>query len=578
MKIALAQINTIVGDVSGNLKLAKDFIEQAEKQGSDLILFPELLTTGYPPKDLLFREDLIDLNLEAKDELVKLTENISATIIFGYVERTNKNGCKPLYNAACVASGGKVIQTRFKTLLPTYDVFEEYRYFEPGPKVFEPFEIKGRKVGVIICEETWNNDYWVNNLYDIDPVAEMVKAGATDIACINSSPYRIGIPETRRKMIAKLCIKHDVTFSYVNQIGYNDEVGFDGNSFVLNKAGKVIAFGLPFYQEIVYADTVNGQAVSESSYQFDWQLVAINALTTGIKDYCGKIGIKGPAIIGLSGGIDSALVAYLATVALGKDQVIGVGMPSEFSSEGSVTDAEMIAKKLGIRFLLEPIKSQHNEFRNAVDSMLMQNGESTMVPSCSESGVTDENLQARIRGMLLMALANYYNGIVLSTGNKSEMAVGYCTLYGDMCGGLASISDLYKTQIFDICKYINTTLKDEIIPWNTINKPPSAELRKDQKDSDSLPPYETLDAILFKYVDEAKSPKQIAKEMLTLDAEIKYEKATGRNLKNDIVWTCNAVIRNEFKRKQSPTGLKVSQKLFKYGWTQPIVHKLKTVI
>jgi NAD+ synthase (glutamine-hydrolysing) len=283
-------------------------------------------------------------------------------------------------------------------------------------------------------------------------------------------------------------------------------------------------------------------------------------------------------IIGLSGGIDSALVAYLATVALGKDQVIGVGMPSEFSSEGSITDAEMIAKKLGIRFLLEPIKSQHNEFRNAVDNMLMQNGESTMVPSCSESGVTDENLQARTRGVLLMALANYYNGIVLSTGNKSEMAVGYCTLYGDMCGGLASISDVYKTQIFDICKYINKTLKDEIIPWNTINKPPSAELRKDQKDSDSLPPYETLDAILFKYVDEAKSPKQIAKEMLTLDAEIKYEKATGRNLKNDIVWTCNAVIRNEFKRKQSPTGLKVSQKLFKYGWTQPIVHKLKTVI
>lgn len=580
MKVALVQINTIVGDVDGNLSKAEKYIQQVDKN-VDIILLPELLTTGYPPRDLLFREDLIETNLEAKEKLIKLTENFESTIAFGYVERSDTDGVKPIRNAICIAHKGKVLQTRFKTLLPTYDVFEEYRYFEPGLKTFEPVEINGIRVGFVICEEAWNDkDFWKHHLYDVDPVAEMVKAGAQFICCINASPYRKGIAQTRRNMISQNCTKHGVAFAYVNQTGYNDEVGFDGNSFVCNKRGDIIAHGLCFTEQTITCDLAD-QPLPPMAYEIPWQQEVLLALQNGIKDYFDKLGIKGPAIIGLSGGIDSALVAYLATMALGKDRVIGIGMPSVFSSEGSVSDAELIAKKLGIHFVVEPIKEQHISMRKAVrniSSGLFSNTFRTLFDQpfreVEDSGITDENLQPRIRGMYLMAISNYFNGIVLSTGNKSEMAVGYCTIYGDMCGGLAVISDVFKTEIFDLCKFINEIARDEIIPWNTINKPPSAELKKDQKDSDSLPPYETLDKILYRLVDEGKSPKKIYGELVTVGALVEYLRETNRSLEKDIIWTCRAVSRNEFKRKQAPTGLKISAKHFKYGWTQPIVHKL----
>jgi NAD+ synthase (glutamine-hydrolysing) len=589
MKIALAQINTIVGDVDYNLAKAEEYIKVAHQAGADVVLLPELVTTGYPPRDLLYRKDLISRNIRAKDFLVELTRTIPVVIAFGYVERTETDGMKPLYNAACIAQNGKVLQTRFKTLLPTYDVFEEYRYFEPGPHRFEPVDVKGVKVGLIICEEAWNDkNFWQKHLYSFDPVSEMAKAGAEYIFCLNSSPYRKGVADVRRKMIAQHCKSNHVGFAYVNQVGFNDEVGFDGNSFTMNSNGDVVSRCTPFIEVLDIVDTESAKPLPTSLLDIPWQEEVLGALRLGVKDYFGKLGFTGPAIVGLSGGIDSAIVAFIAREALGTNRILGVGMPSEFSSPGSISDAEKIAKKLGIRFVVEPIAKQHDGMRVAIDNINeslyrehASNPYKRATPlfnrefvKCQDAGVTDENLQARIRGIYLMGLANYYNGLVLSTSNKSESAVGYTTLYGDMCGGLAVISDLPKTMIFELCSYINLVSREEIIPWNTINKPPSAELRADQKDSDSLPPYETLDAILYRFVDEAKCPREIIDEMATVTAEVKYLSETNRNLKEDIIWVCNAVSRNEYKRKQSPTGLKVSAKLFKYGWQMPIVHRL----
>lgn len=588
MKIALAQINTVVGDVSGNVEKAvltlKKFGDQA-----DLIVLPELLTVGYPTRDLLYRKDLISSNIDAADILIRATKETRAAVVFGCAQPNIVDGGKPLFNAAFAAAGGQKVNERHKSLLPTYDVFEEDIYFEPGTKDdFKVFSINGTNVGVIICEEAWNqSEFWPKHLYPFDPVAEIVKAGAQQIVVINSSPYRRGIPQLRRQMIAAHAKRHGVGIAYVNQVGYNDDVGFDGNSFAVNGGGEMIAHVQSFTEDAILFDTFD-RPIPEITYEIDWQHEIIQALILGIRDYFGKQGINGPALIGLSGGIDSALVAFLATQALGKERVVGIGMPSQFSSRGSVSDAEQIAKKLGIHFAVQPIVVAHSDMRRAVDCMNhyltggKPDGSGPPAPElfgrkivmCEDSGVTDENLQARIRGTYLMALANYYNGLVLSTGNKSEMAVGYCTLYGDMCGGLAVISDVYKTWVFDICRYINEMHRAEIIPWNTINKPPSAELRKDQKDSDSLPPYELLDEVVVRYVEQGKHPQEIIDDLVTEDRAMAYLGTHNRTIQDDIVRVCRMICRAQFKRIQSPTGLKVTARLFKMGYRLPIVHKL----
>lgn len=603
MKIGIVQLNTIVGDIEENVAKGILAIEANVNSGAEIIVLTELFTIGYPPKDLITRKDQVKLNEYGLGKIIKYSKDIPEKIIIvGYVERNYVVGEKANFNSAVAIKNGAIIASRRKELLPTYDVFAEDRYFQPGTREYNAansiFEFNGKKIGLIICEEAWNDqEFWKEIIYDHDPVEDSVKNGAEYIISINASPYRMGVVETRHNMVSAHCKKHNIGFCYVNQVGYNDDVGFDGSSFVMNKNGEFVYNSPMWRQDIVVVDTESDPVEYSKP---EWQQEVLGALTTGIRDYWQKLGIKGPAIIGLSGGIDSALVAFLATASLGAKNVIGVGMPSEFSSSGSVSDAEKLAQALGIRFAIEPIQSAHTQIRIAVDdvndqlftkddngmqkTLSMIRGTNTPVVQeifgknrirIEDSGVSDENIQARIRGIYLMTLANFYNGIVLSTGNKSEVAVGYCTIYGDMCGGLSVISDLYKTKVFDLCRWINETTKQEIIPWNTINKPPSAELRKDQKDQDSLPPYDVLDTILEMFVEKAMSPEEICAKYASVDASAKYLVATNRNLVNDIYWVCQMVIRNEFKRKQAATGLKLTSKMFKDGWQYPIVHKMK---
>lgn len=593
MNIGIAQLNTVVGDVRGNMAKARIAMKDMKNQGAEIAVFPELFTTGYPPRDLLLRNNLINDNLQARGEMIAISKEFGLTVVFGYVQPNLADGQKNFFNAVCVARDGACLFIRHKTTLPTYDVFSEDRYFQPGELSFPTFELDGKRIGVVICEEAWNDStFWKEHLYKVDPVAELVGRGAEYVIAINASPYRMGITDTREEMIRSHCLKHHIGFCYVNQVGYNDDVGFDGASFGMNTSGEIIA-KLPFAQETVETFSTAQTALSEKVLAINgcsmWEEQVVHMLTMGIRDYFGKLGIKGPAIIGLSGGIDSAITAFLAVNALGRDRVIGVGMPSQFSSEGSVADARKLAKKLGIVFAVQEIKPAHQNIRDSIDGINQQIFFGIHHPGAEkeidvfgrhglviteDSGVTDENIQARIRGIYLMGLANYYNGIVLSTGNKSEVAVGYCTIYGDMCGGLSVISDLYKTKVFDVCRWINSVYHDEIIPEATIDKPPSAELRANQKDQDSLPPYPILDEILYHFIELSETADEIAKKVADYDRSMKYRSVYNRNLEDDVYWVCQTVIRNEFKRKQAPTGLKLTEKLFKAGWEYPIVHKL----
>lgn len=591
MNIGIVQLNTTIGDVEGNMKKALDAVQKLSGEGVDLIVFPELFITGYPPRDLIYRKDLIDANMTASNQIINWSKDFNTPITFGWIEPNAQDGQKAFFNAITTAKDGQVINHRRKTLLPTYDVFAEDRYFQAGDveKEFRTFLINGVKVGVIDCEEAWNDPaFWKHRLYSFDPVSKMVEDGAKYIVICNASPYRQGIVQQRHQMMSAHCRRHSIECVYVNQVGYNDDIGFDGNSFAMNARGEVVFAAATFREEVSSFDT-SAMRIPDSVLDIPWQQEVILAMQTGVRDYFTKLGINGPAIIGLSGGIDSALVAFIAATALGKNRVIGVGMPSEFSSEHSKNDAAQLAIKLDIHFVIEDIFDPHEKIRRAVNGIndkLFTNIISKVGPSgftgklfdrervkVEDSGVTDENIQARVRGIYLMALANYYNGMVLSTGNKSELAVGYCTIYGDMCGGLAVISDLMKTKVFEVCRWINETMRNEIIPWNTINKPPSAELRAGQTDQQSLPPYETLDEILAQFVEESKTPDAIANGM-SYDRAMKYKSSTGRELVKDVYWVCQTVVRNEFKRKQAPTGLKLTKKMFKNGWEHPIVHKL----
>ncbi|HIA03785.1 MAG TPA: NAD+ synthase, partial [Myxococcales bacterium] len=499
MKLGLGQINTTIGDLDGNLAKMSAYAEQALEQGCSLVLFPEMAVTGYPPLDLLDRPSFVAAAEKALDEWAKTLPNIS--VIVGNVAVNPAKQGRSLWNAAVLVTGGKVHSVHPKTLLPTYDVFDEDRWFEPLQGEPQLGIVGAMKLGITVCEDIWNAPLHREHArYHSDPVAKVVAQGAQIIINISASPFAVEKSALRQELLIRKAREHGVPVVFLNQVGGNDGLIFDGRSLVVSAEGQVVAQGSAFQEELLVVDLDElPEAISVSTPLPEADIC--NALTLGISDYFSKIGLK-KAVVGLSGGIDSAVTAVLAVDALGSDNVVGIGMPSEFSSQGSIDDAQSLAENLGICFHLLPIQPPLVEIRSVLDEVL----------GPKPWGVADENLQARLRGMILMAYSNKHGHLVLSTGNKSELAVGYCTLYGDMCGGLAVISDLPKTMVFRVARHLN---KDgERIPENTITKPPSAELRPDQRDDQSLPPYELLDHILQLYVEERLEVSQIVEHGL----------------------------------------------------------------
>ena len=555
MKICLAQINPTVGAFEQNVKKICRFINTAKKKGADLIVFPEMCIVGYPPKDLLELSGFVDSNLKALEEVRNNVTGISA--IVGFVDRNAGQRGKNLYNAAAYINNKEIVSRHYKSLLPTYDVFDEDRYFEPAHSI-SLAKISGRKSGISICEDAWGaNIIWHRKIHHKDPVESMIRQGAEIIINISASPFTIGKQDERLKMLTSHAKKYNVPIVFVNQIGGNDDLVFDGNSLVINKKGVIVDKALSFEEDLLMVEfkgpDISAGGSKPSSVGKRTQAGAdegeiesvYDALVLGTRDYVRKCGFK-KAVIGLSGGIDSAVTAVIAARALGKGKVLGVTMPSGFSSKGSVKDSKALAKRLGIAFENIPIKSVYNAYTKTLSGVF------TGLPF----DVTEENLQARIRGKILMAISNKHGYLVLTTGNKSELAVGYCTLYGDMCGGLAVISDIPKTMVYGIAEYINR--RKEIIPIDTIEKPPSAELRPGQKDQDSLPPYDILDGVLRAYVEESKDIDDIV--------------GIGFNetLVKDII---KKVDTNEYKRKQAAPGLKVTSKAFGTGRRMPLAQR-----
>ena len=555
MKICLAQINPTVGAFEQNVKKICRFINTAKKKGADLIVFPEMCIVGYPPKDLLELSGFVDSNLKALEEVRNNVTGISA--IVGFVDRNAGQRGKNLYNAAAYINNKEIVSRHYKSLLPTYDVFDEDRYFEPAHSI-SLAKISGRKSGISICEDAWGaNIIWHGKIHHKDPVESMIRQGAEIIINISASPFTIGKQDERLKMLTSHAKKYNVPIIFVNQIGGNDDLVFDGNSLVINKKGVIVDKALSFEEDLLMVEFKGpdisaggskpgpvGKRAQAGAGEDEIESV-YDALVLGTRDYVRKCGFK-KAVIGLSGGIDSAVTAVIAARALGKGKVLGVTMPSGFSSKGSVKDSKALAKRLGIAFENIPIKSVYNAYTKTLSGVF------TGLPF----DVTEENLQARIRGKILMAISNKYGYLVLTTGNKSELAVGYCTLYGDMCGGLAVISDIPKTMVYGIAEYINR--RKEIIPIDTIEKPPSAELRPGQKDQDSLPPYDILDGILKAYVEESRDIGDI------------IGRGFDEKLVKDII---KKVDRNEYKRKQAAPGLKVTSKAFGTGRRMPLAQR-----
>ena len=542
MRVALAQINPTVGDIAGNARMMSQFIRRARNENADLCIFPELSLVGYPPKDLLLAPHFIDENLKALASLAAEVRGID--VIVGYAEKNASPVGRPLHNAVALLRDGSVVSRHFKTLLPTYDVFDESRYFEPGKAAVELPTIAGRRVGVSICEDLWNDERLIaRRLYHVNPIAELASAGADFVVNSSASPFVAGKHAFRLELFGSQARQFGKPLVYVNQVGGNDELVFDGNSVVLDAQGQVLAQAKDFEEDLLVADlaAVGPQRRNVPSNGIE---SIYKALILGLRDYLRKCGFRS-VVVGLSGGIDSALTATLAVDALGKDKVVGVAMPSRFSSDHSVADARRLAANLGIAFHVVPIGTIHNAF------------ESTLAEPFAglPSDVTEENLQARIRGALLMAFSNKFNHLLLTTGNKSELAVGYCTLYGDMCGGLAVISDLPKTTVWEMSRWINAMRGREVIPQSSIEKVPSAELRPNQTDQDSLPPYEILDAVLYRYVEEMKSVEQIIAEG--------FDEATVRKV-------ARLIDRSEYKRRQAAPGLKVTSRAFGFGRRMPV--------
>ena len=544
MKIALVQINTTVGALRDNVAAMKEAAGRARKLGAELAVFHEMAVTGYPPKDLLEKGWFVEDNVGAVEALAGASKDIA--MVVGYVDRNPASTGKRLFNSAALLAGGRVVSRHHKSLLPTYDVFDEGRYFEPAGAV-TPARVGGRALGVTICEDIWNDkDFFNTALYHDDPVAELVGAGAEAIVSINASPYSIGKRALKLDMLRAIATKHKRPVVYVNQVGGNDGLIFDGASLVVNAAGKVAAQAKEFEEDIVLFDTESGAGDVREVERDDVPRV-LKTLALGVRDYVGKCGFS-DVVIGLSGGVDSALTAVIAVEALGAERVHGVGMPSAYTSRGSVEDAEALARNLGIENKVIPIKRVTAAYLETLAE------EFRGLPA----DVTEENLQARARGNLLMALSNKHGWLVLNTGNKSEVSVGYCTLYGDMVGGLGVIGDVPKTMVYELARYVNRD--GEVIPESTITKAPSAELRPDQKDTDSLPEYDALDPVLRAYVEEGRGVEEIV--------------AAGhdRGLVERVI---GMVDRNEYKRQQAAPVLRVTSKAFGFGRRMPIACRLQ---
>ncbi len=543
MKIALGQINPTVGDFSGNAAKIIEFSRRAQAGGAGLILFPELSVCGYPPRDLVERPSFVAHNRESAEKIAEQTRGIS--VICGLVTPADSETGKSAMNSAALLQDGKIAFLQSKMLLPTYDVFDEMRNFAPARKQ-ELFPLCGNRMALTICEDAWNDkQFWIKRLYTVDPVETLVREGGNFVLNISASPFWIGKRELRRDMLASIARQHKVPVAMVNQIGGNDSLVFDGSSIVLNAEGKIIAQARSFEEDLIYFDsqTLTGDLHEQIAGD---DASVYSALVIGTRDYIHKCGFQ-KAIIGLSGGIDSALTAVIAVDAVGVENVIGVGMPGPYSSPGSIEDARALAENLGIRFELLSISCAYDAYRQTLQGVF----------AGTKEDVTEENIQSRARGTLLMALSNKFGAIVLSTGNKSELGVGYCTLYGDMVGGLAVISDVPKTLVYRLVHYLNSGRP--VIPQATIDKPPSAELRPEQKDSDSLPPYEILDAVLEDYVEEAHSVERIAADR-GFDLEI-------------VRRVVRMIDRAEYKRQQAAPGIKISPKAFGYGRRFPIAAK-----
>ena len=547
MKIGFAQINTTVGDLRGNCELIICAYERLAAAGADLVLTPELAITGYPPQDLVFKSRFVPENLAL---LEKLHAQVGkAALLVGFVDRNEGSG-KPFRNAAALLERGKPIRKIYKSLLPTYDVFDEERYFQPASHV-EPFDVQGKEIGVTICEDIWTEHYLPRPLYDVEPVRSLVEQGAEIIVNLSSSPFSLHKPAIRYEMVAGLARAHQRPICYCNLVGGNDQLVFDGDSIAVNAAGKLIAQLAAFREDEKIVDTDSTTTIEFREGKPPEELFA--ALSLGVRDYFRKCNFHS-AVIGLSGGVDSAVTAVIAVDALGAENVTGVSMPSPYSSRGSIDDARALARNLGIKFLEIPIAETFKVFKAQFKEIFKGLPENE----------TEENMQPRLRAMTLMALSNKFGHLVLSTGNKSELAVGYCTLYGDMAGGLAVISDVPKTIVYELARWINSKYtsrggrQSEIIPSSTMDKPPSAELKLNQKDQDTLPPYEILDQILQLYVEENLSARDII----------------ARGFDEKIVrWVQRRVDLNEYKREQAAPGLKVTSRAFGIGRKMPIAQK-----
>jgi len=551
MRIAIAQLNFTIGAFEANLVRIQEAVFQARAEGAELVVLSELSSVGYPLVDLVERDDVVDRNLEQLNRLAELSDDDFGLVV-GFVDRNRRDEGKALYNAAALLWKGRVAGVVRKCLLPTYDVFDEARYFEPGCGN-PPLEFKGIKLGVTICEDAWSDPaLWDRRLYLKDPVQEAANLGARVLINLSASPFTLGKAELRREMIKRHAAETGLFFVYVNQVGANDELVFDGHSMIIDGRGQEVVRARDFEEDLLVYDIpvsgTGGRSVVGASgvirpFAGDSEEQALSALRLGLRDYVRKSGFS-KVVLGLSGGIDSALVAVIAAQALGSKNVVGVAMPTRYSSQHSLDDAEALARNLGIEYRVIEIDMM---FQSMLDGLSVQ------FEGC-ESDVTEENLQARIRGMVLMALSNKFGYLVLATGNKSEMGVGYCTLYGDMCGALAVISDVSKIWVYRLSRWINRL--GVVIPESTLTKPPSAELRPDQEDQDSLPPYEVLDRILEGWVEERLSVAQLVAE--GLDPVI-VEK---------IVRLIDGA---EYKRRQAAPAIKISPKAFGIGRRYPIV-------
>ena len=542
MRIALCQFDPTVGDFAGNAARILHMAGEAKRRAADLAVFSELCICGYLPQDLLERPAFLERNLTS---VAELSQKTPLPILVGYAARAHADTGKAAWNAAALLAEGRVAFEQHKMLLPTYDVFDESRYFQPAPSQ-QVFAFGGEKLGITICEDIWNDKtFWARRLYEADPVSDLLGQGAGVIINLSASPYTIEKRALRLEMLRALARSHRRPVIYVNQVGGDDTLVFDGSSIALAADGRIAAQAHAFEEDVVLFDTRTGEGDLRPQPAEEISL-AFQALVTGTRDYVHKCGFR-KALVGLSGGVDSSVVACIAVAALGKENVTGISMPGPYSSEGSLRDARQLASNLGVEFLVLPIGNLFAAYRKTLADAFSE---------CPEDA-TEENLQARIRGNLLMALSNKFGALVLSTGNKSEIGVGYCTLYGDMAGGLAVISDVPKTMVYELARVINR--ERELVPRSSIEKPPSAELRPNQTDQDSLPPYEVLDPILKAYVEEVRTPEEIAAHFgFSLDFVREI------TLKVD---------RSEYKRKQAAPGLKITSRAFGFGRPFPIAQK-----